>query len=84
MMNIGLCLSAVILALYTVYRYITLKNELTKQLTYINFLTSCIYTAYCISIMNIASTLMKEGKEASRIIHKSMNQISNEALKKRL
>lgn len=84
MVNIGLCLSAIVLSLYTIYRNITIKNELTKQLTYVNLWASCIYAFYCIMILNVASSLMKHGKEASKIIHKSMNKIENEELNKRV
>lgn len=60
MMNLGICLSELVLALYTFYRNISIRNDLTQQLTYINFMATSFYTMYSVSVINCANTLMNE------------------------
>lgn len=60
MANMGICFSELVLASYTVYRNISIRNDLTQQLTYINFIACSFFTIYCISVINYGSGLMNE------------------------
>lgn len=49
-----------LLAAYTLYRDILIGSELTRQLTYINFLNCLFFTIYCYFVIYCATTLTSE------------------------
>lgn len=80
----GACLLIWILAVYSIYRNFSNKTELSEQITSSNILIACLYGAHTIYTINWASALMVDGSEASKIIHKIMNRIQDETIKKRV
>lgn len=60
MINMGLGLSFSVLTLYTLYRFFSIKNALTQQLTFTNFLSFIFYGLYNTATMNYASKLTTE------------------------
>lgn len=60
MLNLGLFLLFSLLAFYTIYRDITLQNEMIHQLSVINFWAFFFYAFYSVLAIRMASTLMTE------------------------